>query len=165
MLSRLMESHIWRPPAISVTFGERVQNRDNGLCLSFCLGESCPPALALMPNTLVPPHMPLVPFELVSWCWSSDEVSLSNFMCGFFKRNCLGLQKFLPLIQTLLVFTARSYGDLSSWHWNPGLGSLVWGWDSLLPTYPSQIFIHHKLMWGQSVLCLCPSYQSGWWFL
>ena len=25
-----------------------------------------------------------------------------------------------------LVFTARNYGDFSSWLWNPGLGCLVW---------------------------------------
>ena len=35
-------------------------------------------------------------------------------------------QQFLLLHQTLLVFTARSYGDLSSWYWNPGLDCAVW---------------------------------------
>ena len=55
-------------------------------------------------------------------------------MCGFFERNCLGLQKFLPLTQSPLVFAARSCGDSSSWHWNSGLGRLVWGWDSPLPS-------------------------------
>ena len=44
-------------------------------------------------------------------------------MCGFFNRNCLELQKFLPLTQSLLVFASRSYGNLSSWHWNPELGA------------------------------------------
>ena len=34
--------------------------------------------------------------------------------------------------QSPLVFTARSYGDFSSWHWNPGLGGLIWGWDTSL---------------------------------
>ena len=63
-------------------------------------------------------------------------------MSGFFKRNCLGLQQFLPLTQSPLVFAARSYGDLSSWYWNPGLGGLVWVWDASLPRPPSQIFIH-----------------------
>ena len=67
-------------------------------------------------------------------------------MCRFFKRNCLGLQKCLPLTQSPRVYAARSCGDLSSWHWNPGLGDLVWGWDSLLLKYPSWIFIHHT--WG-----------------
>ena len=36
-----------------------------------------------------------------------------------------------------LVFITRSYGDLSSWHWNPGLCGLMWGWDSPLLRYPS----------------------------
>ena len=70
---------------------------------------------------------------------------IGESMCGFFKRNCLRLQKFLPSTQSLLMFAARNFEDLSSWHWNPGLGKLVWGWDSPLLRYPFQTFIHH--MW------------------
>ena len=55
-----------------------------------------------------------VPFKLLTHCWKSERVSLSKSLCRFFKRNCLGLQKFLPL-------TFLSYGHLSSWQWNPGL--------------------------------------------
>ena len=47
------------------------------------------------------------------------------------------LQFLLPP-QPPLVFTARSCEALSSWPWNPGLHSLVWGWDCWLPRYPSQ---------------------------
>ena len=83
--------------------------------------------------------------------------SLIQSMCGFFRRNCLGLQKFLPVTQSPLGFAARSYGDLSSWHWNPGLGGLVWGWDSLLSRYPSRIFIHHMRMWDKNT-----SHILGW---
>ena len=54
-------------------------------------------------------------------------MSLSKSMYGFFKRNYLELQEFLPLTQLLLVFAAGSYGDLSSWHWNPGLGGASCG--------------------------------------
>ena len=75
-----------------------------------------------MPDILLPPCMPLMPFKLLPQCWSSEGVSLSKSMCGIFMRNCLGLQKFLLLTQSLLIFAARRYGDLSSWHWNPGLG-------------------------------------------
>ena len=64
-------------------------------------------------------------------CWSSEGVGGS--ICGFFKKNFFGLQKFLPLTQSLQVFAARSCGDLSSWHWNPGMRGLVWGWNSSLP--------------------------------
>ena len=128
VLARLMESQIWHQSARSVALwlcGRRAQKRDNGLCPPFCLGESCLTALALMPDTSVPPCMPLVPFKLLPWFSSSKGMSLSKSMCGLFKRNCLGLQKFLPLTQSPLVFAAITYGDLSSWHWNPGLGGLV----------------------------------------
>ena len=76
-----------------------------------------------MSDTSVSPYIPLVPFKLLPWCWSSEGVSLSKSLCGFFKRNCLGLQKFLPPTQSLLDFAARSYEDLSSWSWNPGVGA------------------------------------------
>ena len=117
--------------------GGRVQQRDNGLCWPFCFEESCPPAPVLTPDTSVPPLMPWVPFKLLPQCWSSEGVILSKSICGFFKRNCLGLQEFLPLTQSLLGFAARSHRDLSSWQWNPGLGGLVGGWDSPLLRYPS----------------------------
>ena len=60
------------PPAGSVAFWGRAQKRDNGLCLPFCLGENCPPALALMPDTSIPPCTPLVPFKLLPQCWNSE---------------------------------------------------------------------------------------------
>ena len=41
----------------------------------------------------------------------------------FFKRRGLRILQFLLLTQPLLIFTARSYGDLSSQHWTPGLCS------------------------------------------
>ena len=83
--------------------------------------------------------------------------SESQFVCVFFKRNCLGLQEFLPLTQSPLAFAARSCGDLSSWHWSPRLVGLVWGWDSSLTKYPSQFFIHHMWVKDQPVPYLHPS--------
>ena len=74
----------------------------------------------------------------------------------FFKRNCLGLKKFLPPTQSLLGFAASRYGDLSFWHWNSGLAGLVWGWDFLFLRYPSQIFIYHTCMWDQPFLISAP---------
>ena len=64
------------------------------------------------------------------------ELRGSQSVYGFFKSKCLGLQQFLPPTQLLLVFAARSCRDLPSWHRNPGLGCLAWGWDSSLPRYP-----------------------------
>ena len=91
------------------------------------------PLFALMPDTSVSPCIPLVPFKLLPWCWSSGGVSLCKFLCAFFKRNCLGLQKFLPLTQSPLVFAARIYGDLDTLHWNPGLGGPGVGLGLLAP--------------------------------
>ena len=124
--------------------------------------KCCPPAAVLVPDTSGPPCMPVVPSKLLPLCWSSDGVSLSKSMCGFFRRNCLGLQQCLLLTLSLLVFAARSFGDLSVWHRKLRLGFLVWVCHSLLSRYPSQIFIHHLWVWGHPVPCVCPSYQSGW---
>ena len=152
VLVRLIESQIWHLPASSVALlWEKVQKRVNGLCPPFCVGESCPPALALMPDTSVPFRMPLVPFKLLHQCWSSEGVILSKSVRGFFKRNRLELLKFLLLTQSPLVFAARSFGDLSSCPWNPGQGGLVWGWDALLLRYPSKIFIHYTWVWDQPI--------------
>ena len=138
---------------------------NNSLCLPFCLGESCPPAFALMSDTSVPPHTPLVPFKSLPLCWNLERVSLHKSMCGFFERKCLRIQHFLPLTQSPLVFAARSYGDLSSCHWNPGLRGLVWGWETLLLRYLSWMFIYHMWVWDQPILCLRLYYLSGWmWF-
>ena len=46
--------------------------------------------------------------------------------CRPFKHSFLKIQQFLPLPQSSLVFTSRSYEDLSSQHWNPGLCGLTW---------------------------------------
>ena len=69
---------------------------------------------------------------------------------------------FRLLTQPPLAFAARTYTDFSSWHWNPELGDLKWGWVSSLLRYPSQIFIHHMWMWDQPILLLLPSHQCGW---
>ena len=58
--------------------------------------------------------------------------------CGPFKWTLLKIQQFLLPPLSLLMFTVRSYGDLSSWCWNPGLCSLAWGWDHLLLRCPFQ---------------------------
>ena len=55
---------------------------------------------------------------------------------GSLKGNWLGLQKFLPLTQSSLVFAARSYEGLFPDPGTLGWGHLVWGWDSSLPRYP-----------------------------
>ena len=95
-----MESQIWYLPVSSVALCGEGSDQEQWSFLQFCLGENCPPAPALMPDTSVPPHMPLVPFKLLPRCWSSEGVSQNKFVCGPFKRNCLGIQQFLPQTQS-----------------------------------------------------------------
>ena len=54
-----------------------------------------------------------------------------------FKPSFLKIHHFLLTPQPPLVFIARSYGDLSSCLWKPGLCCLAWGWDYSLLRYPS----------------------------
>ena len=124
----------------------RVQKRDNGLCPPFLWGESCPPALTLMPDTSFSPCMPLVPFKLLLQCWSSEGVSLSKFMCGFCKRNYLGLQKFFLQTQFPLLLQAEIMGTyflaLEPWAGQPGMGlEFLTPKISLLKFYPSQVVV------------------------
>ena len=91
-----------------------------------------PLQLTLMPDTSVLPHMSLVPFKLLPQCWSSEWVSLSKSIHVWSLLEELpGTPEALPLDQSQspLIFTARSYGDFSSWHLGPG-----WGWNHCSPT-------------------------------
>ena len=121
---------------------------------SFLSGRKLSPTSHLDAKHFSSSCMPLVPFKLLPRCWSSVGVSLSKFVCGFFMGNCLGLQKFLPLTQSLLVFAARSYEDLSSWQRNPGPG--VWCGDGT----PCSLDIPPKFLsttcgCGTSPFCIC----------
>ena len=83
-------------------------------------------------------------------------------VCGFFKRNCLGVPEFLPLTQCPLVFTAGSCGDLSSWHENPGLGGLVWG--SSQWRYPLSSFYPCGCRTSPFHVCTPPTSLDGYDF-
>ena len=108
--------------------GGRAQKRNNGLCHHLCLGESCPPAVALMPDTLVPPGMSLMHFNLLSQSWSSEGVSLSKSVNGSFKRNYLGFQQFLSSTASISAdfysqkLWALIFLVLESWAMGPDLG-------------------------------------------
>lgn len=63
--------------------------------------------------------------------------------CRPFKPSLLKIQQFLLPPQPPLVFTARCYGDLSSWCWNPRLRyGLAQGLLARKVSLP--IFIHHR---------------------
>ena len=57
-------------------------------------------------------------------------------MCGFFKRNFFGLQQFLLLTQSPLIFADRSCGT-----YLPGTGTLGWGIDVGLGLLAPEIFL------------------------
>ena len=103
--------------------GGRAQKMDTGFCPPFCQSKNFPPAPALMPDTSVPPSMPLVPFKLLLCCRRSEGVNLGKSMCGFFKGNYLGLQKFLPLTQFPLVLQPEVMGTYLPGSGTQGLGA------------------------------------------
>ena len=88
-------------------------------------------------------------------------MSPRKFVLGLIKKNCQDSGSLcLNQPQSVLVFTARSYGDLSSWHWNPKLGGPVWGWNPLLlrgtSAAKTALLIFHRppQVWDQHVACL-----------
>ena len=138
-------------------------------CLLFCLGESCTSALASMPDTPVPPHMALVPFK----CWSSEGVSLSKSMYGFFKRNCLGLQLGTSSTDSIPAgFSIQKLWGLIFLALEPWAGGVGEAWCGAgtpqSQNTPPKFYLPHV---GVGPACsmsphLCPSYWSGWmWFL
>ena len=133
MLARLMESQIWHLHASSMAVlggGFR-----KGTMASACLSarEKAVPSSYLDARHFSSSLYATGAFQVATLML---ELRGSKSMYGFFKRNFLRL-KFLPPTQSPLLFAARSCGDLSPWHWNTGLGGLVWSWDSSLPGHPS----------------------------
>ena len=135
VLVRLMEPQIWHLPAGSV--GEKIRKETMTSASTSVWDKAALPALILKPDSSVLPHTSLLPQHC-----SSDQVSL-----------CMGRLRGIPGTleasishtqpQSPLVFTARSYRDFSSWHWNPGRGALMWGWSCDIPLefYPPHISV------------------------
>ena len=117
----------------------RAQKRNYDLWQHFRLGKSCPSAVSLMPDNSVPPHMSLMTFNLLLWCWSSEEVSPSKSVHELFKRNCLGLQKLLsPTASIPSSFYSQKLWRFIFLALEPWTGVLVWGWDPWLLRCTSQ---------------------------
>ena len=91
---------------------------------------------------------------------------MSKSVCGFFKGNCLGLQKFLPLTQSLMVLQPEVVGliflALESRAGGSGMGLRLLAPQISLPNfYPSHVDVGPTFS-----ASLPPPYQSGWmWFL
>ena len=115
--------------------GGKAQRRDRATdwLLQVCL------VLAHFPVTSPTPCMRLAPFHLLVKV--DPRVSSSAYVLSPWRPFKLGLLKiwqFLLLSQTPLVFITRSYGDLSSLCWKPGLWGLTWCWDHLLSRFLSR---------------------------
>ena len=95
VLVRLMEAQIWHQLAGSVGGGFRK-------------------------GTMASAHLHARHFSFSLYTIGAFQIATLvlelDSICGFFKRNCWGLQQFLPPTQSLLDFAARSCADLSSWY-------------------------------------------------
>lgn len=82
------------------------------------LEKASPRVPAPMPDNPASPHMCLGPSKLPS------AERLRKFVRQPFKRNSwVSSSLRVPQPKSLLVFTARSFGDFSFQLWNPGLGA------------------------------------------
>ena len=80
---------------------------------------------ALMPDTSVPPCMPLVPFKLLPWCWSSEGVSLSMRPCvGSLKGTAWDSRSFFQHLNSHCFFQPEVMG--TNFSGTGTLGSGVW---------------------------------------
>ena len=141
--------------------GGRAQKRDNSLYPHFCLENTVPQLLPWCQTLQFLPEC--------QWCLSSCYPGAGAQREWIWVSPCMGSLRrtswdsrgfFHELIPCwyLQSEVMRTYlPDTGTLGW----GDLVWGWNSLLPRYPSQIFIHYTWKWDQPILCLCPSYQ-GW---
>ena len=66
--------------------------------LEICLRGSCLLALVVLPVTSHSPCMPLLPFQLLSWCWIPEGMGLHKSwdLSGPFKGSLLIILQFLP---------------------------------------------------------------------
>ena len=154
--ARLIERHTWHPLASSVC-----------VCGDGSGKKLWPvPDPSSHPDTRQFNSSPYISgaFQSAAPHWSSEGVSLKSVR-GPFNRNCLRLRRFLSSTASIPTgFTARSYGYLSSWQCNPGLGRLVWGRDPLLLRYPSW-FLSDICGYVQTHSVSQPPLPVSMWFL
>ena len=115
-----------------------------------------PPSLTRMLDNSVSSCLSLMPLNLLPHAGVQREWIQVRTCIGPFRETAwYSSSPLSPQTQSPLVFIARSYWHISSWLWNPGLGSLGWDWElSLLKgssaakiTLP--IFIYHTWVWDQ----------------
>ena len=157
----------------------RAQQRNNCLSLHLCLGESCPSSSC--PDTKQFSsswHVPGVVFQGSRYCshaGAQRELVWISPCMGPLRRTASDSTSFnFPQSQSPLVFTARSYRDFPSWHWNSGLGTCCgvvtpcFSWGPPQLSYPSGFL--SLWVWDQSIPHLptaphAPTYLSWCGFL
>ena len=96
------------------------KKKNNGFCPHFCLGESCSNARYFKRHQLCP-------WWLLSCCLSTEAQTqwVQISLCAGHLRGAPGTPAALCVTQpqSPLVCSARSHGDFSSQHWNPGSGA------------------------------------------
>ena len=167
-----MESQIWYYYPVTLCWvGLRKGKTATTWPLELCLEWSCPPALALMSDTSVSLHMPLVPFQLLPLYWNLKEsISIKSKDChGPFERRHHRILQLFLLPQSPLVISKKLWG-LILLELEPWAGWLGVGLGSLAPEVSLPIFTHHMWVWNHPFLTstslhLCPSYLCGWIWL
>ena len=111
-----------------------------GRGLYFCLDSGVLPCTYSVSNHCTHSTYVTGTFPAISLVVNPTVVGFTYVLrpCRPVKGSVLKIWQFLPLPQPRLVFTARSYGDLSFWCWNPVLCSLAWGRGHSLPRHPPQ---------------------------
>ena len=135
--TRLMESQIRHPPAGSV--GAQLRKGTMASASTSVWDKAAPLAHTGAEQFSFSPYVS-GDFKLLFPCWSSEGVSLSKSVHEPFKRNCLGLQKFLSsTASTPAGFYSQSLGTFY-----PVTGTLGGAWcvaGSTCNKIPLSVFI------------------------
>ena len=112
-----------------------------------------------MPVTSVPPFVPLVPFKLLRWCWSSEGVSQEVHVQALLRVTAWELNSFFHRLN-VCWFLQPEVTDLSIWHWNPGLGGLVWAETPRSQDIPPDFYPPHVAVEPTHSMSLCLFFSS-----
>ena len=116
-----MESQAWHPPGSSLALLGKVQKGDNGLSLTFGLGESCPRQLQPSCQTL---QFLLVCHCCLSNCYTSAGAQREwvgvNPCVGSLRGTAWDSRSFFYQLN-FCWFCSQRLWWFFSWHWNPGL--------------------------------------------
>ena len=98
--------------------------------------------------------MPLVSFKLLPWCWSSEAVSLSRWVCvGSLRGTAWGSRSFFPQLNPHYFLQPEVVGTYLPGT-GPWAGGPCVGLGLLTPEISLRIFIHNTWCVA-SPLCIC----------